>query len=83
MMAIVQHAYGSADVLRLAGIEQPTPGLHDVLVRVHAASVNRAGWLVTTGRPAVMRTAVGPRRPHVAPCRACATPAGCSPATRC
>ncbi len=40
MRAIVQHAYGTSEVLRLEDIEQPTPGRHDVLVRVHAASVN-------------------------------------------
>ncbi len=66
MQAIVQHAYGTAEVLLLEDVEQPTPGPHEVLVRVHAASVNRADWLLTIGQPYVMRVAVGLRRPRVA-----------------
>jgi NADPH:quinone reductase-like Zn-dependent oxidoreductase len=66
MRAIVQHAYGTSEVLRLEDIEQPTPGRHDVRVRVHAASVNHADVLLTLGRPYVMRAALGLRRPRVA-----------------
>jgi NADPH:quinone reductase-like Zn-dependent oxidoreductase len=40
MRAFVQHAYGTSDVLRLQDIDEPSPGPHDVLVGVHAASVN-------------------------------------------
>ena len=42
MKAIVQPTYGSPDDLQLRDIDQPTIGDHDVLVRVHAASVNTA-----------------------------------------
>jgi NADPH:quinone reductase-like Zn-dependent oxidoreductase len=66
MRAIVQRAYGTCDVLRLEKIDEPLPGPRDVLVRVHAASVNRADWLVTTGRPAILRVGFGLRRPRVA-----------------
>jgi NADPH:quinone reductase-like Zn-dependent oxidoreductase len=66
MRAIVQRAYGTCDVLRLEDIEEPEPGPHDVLVRVHAASVNRADWYVTSGRPAILRVGFGLRRPRVA-----------------
>ena len=66
MQAIVQRAYGASDVLVLQDIDAPTPGPHDVLVGVHAASVNHGDWLVTTGRPYVMRAALGLRRPRVA-----------------
>ena len=67
MQAIVQHAYGTIDdVLRLQNIDEPTPGPHEVLVRVHAASVNHGDWFVTSGRPYVMRAALGARRPRVA-----------------
>ena len=51
MQAIVQHAYGAVDVLRLQDVDEPTPGPHEVLVRVHAASVNHGDWFVTSGRP--------------------------------
>ena len=43
MRAVVQDHYGPApeDVLRLAEIGRPTIGDDEVLVRVHAASVDR------------------------------------------
>jgi NADPH:quinone reductase-like Zn-dependent oxidoreductase len=66
MRAIVQRAYGGTDVLRLQEIAEPTPGPHDVLVGVHAASVNHGDWFATCGRPYVMRAAFGMRRPRVA-----------------
>jgi hypothetical protein len=54
MRAIVQHAYGASDVLRLQDIDEPTPGPHEVLVRVYAASINHGDWSVTCGRPYVI-----------------------------
>ena len=66
MRAIVQHAYGTSDVLRLQDIDEPSPGPHDVLVGVHAASVNHGDWFTTSGRPYVMRPALGMRKPRVA-----------------
>ena len=66
MRAIVQHAYGTSDVLRLQDIDEPSPGPHDVLVRVQAASVNHGDWFLTSGRPYVTRAAFGMRKPRVA-----------------
>jgi NADPH:quinone reductase-like Zn-dependent oxidoreductase len=66
MRAIVQRAYGTADVLELRDIAEPTPGPHDVLVAVHAASVNHGDLLMTSGRPYLVRAALGLRRPRVA-----------------
>lgn len=63
MKAIVQDAYGTTDVLQLRDIDQPTAGKGEVLVRVHAAGVNRADVHFMTGEPYLMRTAVGVRRP--------------------
>ncbi len=40
MKAIVQRESGSPDVLRLEEMSDPQPGEHDLLVRVHATSVN-------------------------------------------
>ena len=37
MRAIVQKEYGTADMLRVAEIEQPAIGADEVLVQVHAA----------------------------------------------
>jgi NADPH:quinone reductase-like Zn-dependent oxidoreductase len=43
MKAIVQETYGSADVLELRDVDQPEIADDEVLVRVHAAGVDRGG----------------------------------------
>ena len=66
MTAVVQDRYGPApeDVLRVARIDRPTIGDGDVLVRVHAASVDRGTWHVMAGLPWPIRLAgFGLRRP--------------------
>ena len=58
MRAIVQDEYGRAeDVLRLEEIERPAYGDDEVLVRVHAAGVDRGVWHLTTGLPYAVRVA--------------------------
>src|SRR5207248_7944021 len=67
MMAIVQDEYGPApeDVLRLEEVDKPTIGPNEVLVRVHAASVDRGTWHVMAGLPYPIRLAgFGLRRPN-------------------
>ncbi|OMQ16390.1 NAD(P)-dependent alcohol dehydrogenase [Modestobacter sp. VKM Ac-2676] len=50
MRAVVQDRYGEAeDVLRLEDIPRPTIGDAEVLVRVHAAGVDRGVWHLMTG----------------------------------
>ena len=55
MLAMVQDSYGSADVLQLAQIDRPRIADHEVLLRVHAAGVDRGTWHLMTGRPYLMR----------------------------
>ena len=55
MQAIVQDSYGSADVLRSAQIERPEIADNEVLVRVHAAGLDRGTWHLMTGTPYLMR----------------------------
>ena len=55
MKAIVQERFGPPDSLRLAEIERPEVGADDVLVRVHAASLNPADWHIMRGDPKVAR----------------------------
>ena len=63
MKAIVHDRYGSPDVLRLEEIEKPDVADDSVLVRVHAASVNRLDWYGVTGTPYVARVMGGLRKP--------------------
>jgi NADPH:quinone reductase-like Zn-dependent oxidoreductase len=68
MKAIVQDAYGSADVLELRDIDQPVPKDNEVLVQVHAAGLHRGDWHVMTGLPYLIRLVVpdlGLRKPKV------------------
>ena len=62
--AVVQDAYGSADVLRLARIPKPEIADNEVLVRVHAAGLDRGTWHIMTGKPYALRLAFGVRRPR-------------------
>ena len=64
MKAIVQRRYGSPDWLELRDVAKPVVGETDVLVRVHAASVNAADWHFLTGIPYVLRLASGILRPR-------------------
>ncbi|MFI6511322.1 NAD(P)-dependent alcohol dehydrogenase [Streptosporangium sp. NPDC050855] len=66
MKAIVQDRYGPADVLELRDVPRPVAGEDEVLIRVHAASVNHADHAVMTGVPYLGRLAFGPLRPKVA-----------------
>ena len=51
MRAIVQERFGPPDVLRLEDTDLPEVGADDVLVRVHAASLNPYDWHILRGDP--------------------------------
>ena len=63
MRAIVQDAYGTADALRIAQVDVPTPSAKQVLVRVTAAGLDRGAWHVMTGKPYALRLVFGIRKP--------------------
>jgi NADPH:quinone reductase-like Zn-dependent oxidoreductase len=63
MKAIVGDRFGPPEVLELREIDEPQAGDDDVLVRVHAASVNPADWYAMAGTPWVARMQMGLRNP--------------------
>lgn len=66
MAAIAHDRYGTApeDVLRLDEVSRPAIGDDEVLVRVHAASVDRGTWHIMAGLPYPIRVAgFGLRKP--------------------
>jgi len=63
MKAIVINAYGSPDVLELKEVAVPTIKDNEVLVRVHAASLNAGDLFALRGSPWLIRLSAGLPRP--------------------
>jgi NADPH:quinone reductase-like Zn-dependent oxidoreductase len=59
MKAVVYTQYGSPDVLQLQEVAKPTPKDDEVLVKVHAASINISDWYLLTGKPFLVRLMTG------------------------
>jgi len=55
MRAVVQDRYGTPDVLHVEQAERPQIAPAEVLLRVHAAGLDRGTWHTVTGRPYLMR----------------------------
>jgi NADPH:quinone reductase-like Zn-dependent oxidoreductase len=64
MRAIVHDRYGPPDVLQLREVADPVPADGQVLLRVHAAGLDRGAWHVMTGLPYLGRAYFGLRRPR-------------------
>lgn len=64
MKAAICDRYGTPDVVRIEDVEKPAAGEGEILVRVHAASVNRADLDGIQPRPAFVRTFAGLRAPR-------------------
>lgn len=64
MKAAVRDRYGGPEVVRIDEIDPPVPGEGEILVRVHAASVNRADLDQIHPRPSFLRLFLGIRRPR-------------------
>jgi len=63
MKAIVYKKYGPPDVLEIKDIKKPTPKENEVLVKVHATSVNAADWHFLRADPFVTRFDSGILKP--------------------
>jgi NADPH:quinone reductase-like Zn-dependent oxidoreductase len=59
MKAAIYRCYGSAEVIEVVDLEKPVPSADEVLVRVHAASVNPLDWHYMRGSPYFMRLGAG------------------------
>jgi len=63
--AVVYHKYGPPDVLQIKEVAKPTPTDDEILIKVHAVSVNRSDWESLIGKPLYARVGglLKPRRP--------------------
>jgi len=63
MKAIIYTKYGPPDVLQLKEIERPAPKEDEVLIKIHAASVNAADWHLLTADIFLVRLMTGLLKP--------------------
>jgi NADPH:quinone reductase-like Zn-dependent oxidoreductase len=63
MKAVVYTRYGPPEMLRLADVETPVPKDDEVLVKVHAVSLNASDWEMLRGKPLYSRIGA-PFRPR-------------------
>ncbi len=63
MKGVVRRCYGSPDVIQVVDLPKPIPGEHQVLVKVHAASLNPLDWHDVEGTPYLVRLDAGFGRP--------------------
>ncbi len=59
MQAVVYTKYGPPEVLHLEDVEKPTPMDNEVLVEIHAASVNAKDWRLLRADPFLIRLMYG------------------------
>ena len=63
MRAVIYDRYGAPEVLRLEEVERPVPEDDEVLVKIHATTVNRTDCGFRSGKPFISRFFTGLRRP--------------------
>jgi len=64
MKGIAYRCYGSPDVLKVEDMEKPVAADDQILVKVHAASINPLDWHYVHGTPYIMRLASGIGAPN-------------------
>ncbi len=65
MKAIIYTQYGSPDVLQFKEAPQPSPKEAEVLIKVHAVSINAADWHLMRADPFPVRFAFGLFKPKI------------------
>ena len=63
MKAVVFKEYGQADVLHIEEVDKPSPKANEVLVEVHAVSINSWDWEIIKGTPFLNRMTFGLFKP--------------------
>jgi len=56
---VMERRYGGPEVLKMREVPKPTPKANEVLVRVHAASINDWDWGLLQGSPSLIDRIVG------------------------
>jgi NADPH:quinone reductase-like Zn-dependent oxidoreductase len=65
MRAVVYKEYGTPEVLKLQEVDKPVPKDNEVLIKIHAASVNSWDYDWLTGRPLIYRLLFGLFKPKI------------------
>lgn len=63
MKAYIHKQYGSPDLLNLEDVEIPVPGDEEMLIKVHATTVNRTDCAMLRAKPFIMRFLTGVMKP--------------------
>jgi len=64
MKAIVCTKYGSPDVLQIKEVEKPTPKDNELLIKIHATTVNRTDCAILRAEPFISRFVTGLFKPN-------------------
>jgi NADPH:quinone reductase-like Zn-dependent oxidoreductase len=64
MKAAVRTRYGPPDVVEIIDVEKPTPNDNEVLIRIHATTVNRTDCGMRAAKPSILRLFLGLRKPR-------------------
>lgn len=64
MLAAVYLKYGNPEVVNITEVTKPVPGNNEVLVKVHASSVNRTDCGFRSGKPYIVRLFSGMLKPR-------------------
>ena len=62
--AAIRRKYGSPEVLTVEEVTKPIPNDDEILIRVHATTVNRTDCAIVTGKPFIMRFFIGLFKPR-------------------
>ena len=67
MKALAYSHYGPPDVLHFQEIPKPVPGENEILVKIHATTVNRTDDAMIKGIPFFARLITGVFKPKIPP----------------